>query len=60
VDDIADRGEFDQQDRSGKDLEDIAAEVPPTDGTLVAFKRSDYSWHGHKPFASAGSYNSIG
>ncbi len=37
--------------RSGDDLEDMLAEVPPTEGTLVAFKRSDRSWHGHKPFS---------
>jgi SM-20-related protein len=30
-------------------LEDVAAEVPPTCGTLVAFRRSDRSFHGHKP-----------
>src|ERR1700722_5927828 len=26
-------------------------EVPPTEGTLLAFKRADNSWHGHKSFA---------
>jgi hypothetical protein len=36
---------------SSTDLEDIIAEVPPIEGTLLAFKRSDNSWHGHKPFA---------
>lgn len=36
--------------RSGEDLEDVILEVPPHDGTLIAFKRSDNSWHGHKPF----------
>lgn len=36
--------------RSGADLEDVLAEVPPLEGTLVAFRRSDNSWHGHKPF----------
>ncbi len=35
--------------RSGADLEDYAAEVPPNGGTLLAFLRSDKSWHGHKP-----------
>ena len=35
--------------RSGSDLEDYAAEVPPNGGTLLAFRRSDNSWHGHKP-----------
>jgi SM-20-related protein len=33
-----------------KNLEDVAAEVPPTMGSLLIFKRSDCSWHGHKPF----------
>lgn len=33
-----------------KNLEDIAAEVPPTFGSLLIFKRCDWSWHGHKPF----------
>ena len=36
--------------RSGNDLDDVIAEVPPTDGTLVAFKRSDNSWHGYEPY----------
>ncbi len=34
-----------------KKLEDYVAEVPPTMGSLIVFKRSDRSWHGHKPFA---------
>jgi len=34
-----------------KNLEDYAAEVPPTMGSLLAFKRCNWSWHGHKPFA---------
>lgn len=33
-----------------KNLEDVAAEVPPTMGTLLLFRRCDWSWHGHKPF----------
>ncbi len=37
--------------RSGTDLDDVVAEVPPQEGTLLAFKRADNSWHGHKPFA---------
>jgi hypothetical protein len=37
--------------RSGHDLDDVIAEVPPTEGTLLAFRRSNNSWHGHKPFA---------
>jgi hypothetical protein len=30
-------------------LDDVAAEVPPDCGTLVAFRRSARSFHGHKP-----------
>jgi SM-20-related protein len=37
--------------RSGENLDDMIMEVPPTEGTLLAFKRADNSWHGHKPFA---------
>jgi SM-20-related protein len=33
------------------DLNDYAAEIPPDGGTLLIFKRSDRSWHGHEPFA---------
>jgi hypothetical protein len=33
-----------------KNLADYAAEVPPTMGSLIIFKRSDRSWHGHEPF----------
>ncbi|HEV3165029.1 MAG TPA: 2OG-Fe(II) oxygenase [Isosphaeraceae bacterium] len=36
--------------RSGNDLDDVIAEIPPEEGTLVAFRRSDNSYHGHKPF----------
>ena len=36
--------------RSANDIEDYAAEVSPHGGTLVAFRRSDRSFHGHKPF----------
>jgi SM-20-related protein len=36
--------------RSANDIEDVLAEVPPVEGTLVAFRRSDNSFHGHKPF----------
>lgn len=36
--------------RSGNDISDIVLEVPPTQGTLVAFKRAGNSWHGHQPF----------
>jgi SM-20-related protein len=37
--------------RSADNLNDIISEVPPVAGTLLAFKRSDNSWHGHEPFA---------
>jgi hypothetical protein len=36
--------------RSGTDIEDVLVEVPPEEGTLIGFRRSDNSWHGHKPF----------
>jgi hypothetical protein len=36
--------------RSATDLEDYAAEVPPTAGTLFAFRRSERSFHGHHQF----------
>jgi hypothetical protein len=35
--------------RSGKDLNSVIVEVPPIEGTLLAFKRADNSWHGHEP-----------
>ncbi|MGB6536959.1 MAG: 2OG-Fe(II) oxygenase [Xanthobacteraceae bacterium] len=37
--------------RSAHDLNDIIVEVPPVAGTLLAFKRSDNSWHGHESFS---------
>jgi SM-20-related protein len=36
--------------RSADDLDDFAAEVPPDAGTLLAFRRSDRSYHGHHSF----------
>jgi SM-20-related protein len=36
--------------RDGRDVDNFAAEVPPDNGTLLVFKRSDTSWHGHHPF----------
>jgi len=36
--------------RNGHDVDDYAAEVAPDNGTLLVFKRSDNSWHGHHPF----------
>jgi hypothetical protein len=36
--------------RSGQDLDDTIVEVPPDNGTLVAFRRGPNSYHGHTPF----------
>jgi hypothetical protein len=36
--------------RNGHDVDDYAAEVAPDNGTLLVFRRSDTSWHGHHPF----------
>jgi len=36
--------------RNGTDVDDFTAEVAPDNGTLLVFKRSDNSWHGHHPF----------
>ncbi len=36
--------------RNAHDLEDFAAEVPPQEGTMVAFTCSPDAWHGHHPF----------
>src|SRR5438046_9674533 len=38
--------------RSGTNLEDVILEVPPTEGTLLAFRRSNNAWHGHRSFSS--------
>jgi hypothetical protein len=35
--------------RGPDDLEDYAAEVAPLAGTMLAFRRSDRSFHGHRP-----------
>ena len=42
--------------RSGSDLEDYAAEIPPNGGTLASFKVGEKSWHGHKPFVGQRRY----
>jgi hypothetical protein len=34
-----------------KNIDDVAAEIPPSSGTLLVFKRSDHSFHGHKPYS---------
>lgn len=36
--------------KNGHDADDFVTEVPPDNGTLLVFKRSDNSWHGHHPF----------
>lgn len=36
--------------RSGADLDDYAEEIPPHGGSLLVFRRSERSWHGHQPF----------
>src|SRR5579875_10876 len=35
--------------RSETDLDDMVAEVPPAAGTLLAFRVTPHSWHGHHP-----------
>jgi hypothetical protein len=35
--------------RRGDDLDDCAVEIPPVSGMMVAFRRSDRSFHGHYP-----------
>lgn len=42
--------------RSGSDIEDMIAEVPPDGGTLVVFKRTENSWHGHHPYEGERRY----
>ena len=39
--------------RGPDDIEDMVGEVPPVAGTLIAFRRTENSWHGHKPFEGA-------
>ena len=36
--------------KNGHNVDDFVAEVPPDNGTLLVFKRSATSWHGHHPF----------
>jgi SM-20-related protein len=42
--------------RSPTDLNDMIGEVPPDAGTLIAFRRSDRSYHGHEPFEGVRRY----
>ncbi len=37
--------------RSGTDIGDYAAEVPPKAGTLLAFRRGERSFHGHTSYS---------
>jgi SM-20-related protein len=37
--------------RGPHDLEDYAVEVPPVNGTLLAFPNGANAWHGHKVFS---------
>jgi SM-20-related protein len=37
--------------RSEHDLNDVIAEVPPEQGTLLLFKNEPNAWHGFEPFA---------
>ena len=36
--------------RSKDNIEDYVAQVPPLGGTMLAFRRTDHSWHGHTRF----------
>jgi SM-20-related protein len=38
---------------SGTNIDDFAAELPPTFGTLLIFRRCGHSFHGHLPFEGA-------
>ncbi|WP_244890739.1 2OG-Fe(II) oxygenase [Acidocella aminolytica] len=42
--------------RNGTDLNDMITEVPPALGTLVAFQRSNNSFHGHEPYVGVRRY----
>ncbi|MDW6021644.1 2OG-Fe(II) oxygenase [Mesorhizobium sp. BAC0120] len=36
--------------RNGSDLENYAVEIEPAGGTVLIFRRSENSWHGHHPY----------
>jgi hypothetical protein len=42
--------------RSPTDLNDMIGEVAPEAGTMVAFRRSERSYHGHEPFEGVRRY----
>ena len=41
---------------SPTDLEDMIDEVPPDSGAMIAFRRSDRSYHGHEPYEGVRRY----
>jgi SM-20-related protein len=42
--------------RSGENLDDYAAEIPPNGGSFAAFRVGERSYHGHKPFVGPRQY----
>ena len=42
--------------RNKHDMNSVIAEVSPEGGTLVAFKRTENSWHGHLPYQGPRRY----
>lgn len=42
--------------RGPTDIDDVIAEVPPVAGTFVAFRRTENSWHGHRPYSGPRRY----
>jgi hypothetical protein len=42
--------------RSATDLNDMICEAPPDLGAMIAFRRSDCSFHGHEPFEGVRRY----
>jgi SM-20-related protein len=42
--------------RGPNNIDDAIVEAPPDSGTLVAFRRSDRSFHGHEPFTGVRRY----
>ena len=42
--------------RSGTEIDDYAAEVPPEGGLLFCFRVQRNSWHGHRPFVGPRRY----
>jgi hypothetical protein len=42
--------------RSPTDLDDMIGEVPPDSGTMIAFRRSSRSYHGHEPYEGVRRY----